>query len=101
MNAPALTHEEQMIAWLEESTVPRACVAKTHNLAGLMRLSNLELTVEIQKAAATNPLNALHLCHELLAAQQYYPSRPGLHNLVGREVQTIGRVLAHQPEIAL
>ncbi|MCD1628285.1 hypothetical protein [Marinobacter shengliensis] len=80
--------------------MPRACVTKTHNLAALMRLSDLELRVEIQAAAAADPLQALHLCHELLAAQQYYPTRRGLSALVGREVERIGQQLTHKPEIA-
>ena len=80
--------------------MPRACVTKTHNLAALMRLSDLELKVEIQAAAAADPLQALHLCHELLAAQQYYPTRRGLKTLVGREVERIGKQVTNQPEIA-
>jgi len=80
--------------------MPRACVTKTHNLAALMRLSDLELKVEIQAAAAADPLQALHLCHELLAAQQYYPTRRGLSALVGREVERIGKQVTNQPEIA-
>lgn len=78
----------------------RACVTKTHNLAALMRLSDLELKVEIQAATTADPLQALHLCHELLAAQQYYPTRRGLSALVGREVERIGQQLTQQPEIA-
>ena len=80
--------------------MPRACVTKTHNLAALMRLSDLELKVEIQAAAAADPLQALHLCHELLAAQQYYPTRRDLSALVGREVERIGKQVTNQPEIA-
>lgn len=101
MNTPAaLTPEELMIARLEDQPLPRACVTKTHNLAALMRLSDLELRVEIQEVTAADPLQALHLCHELLTAQQYYPTRPGLSALVGREVERIGKQLIHQPEIA-
>lgn len=77
----------------------RACLTKTHNLAALMRLSDLELKVEIQTATTADPLQALHLCHELLAAQQYYPTRPGLRALVGREVERVGRQIANRPEI--
>ena len=81
--------------------MPRACMSKTHNLAALMRLSDLELRIEIQTAATADPLQGLHLCHELLNAQQYYPTRPGLNQLVGREVERIGQQLTKQPEIAL
>lgn len=76
-----------------------ACLTKTHNLSALMRLSDLELRIEIQAAAAADPLQALHLCHELLNAQQYYPTRAGLYRLVGREVERIGRTLQNQPEM--
>lgn len=101
MKAPAaLSHEELIIAALEDRNVPRACMTKTHNLAALMRLSDLELKVEIQTAAGADPLQALHLCHELLNAQRYYPTRPGLTQLVGREVERIGREFTHKPEIA-
>lgn len=77
-----------------------ACLTKTHNLAALMRLSDLELRIEIQAAAAADPLQALHLCHELLNAQRYYPTRRGLSALVGREVERIGQQMKNQPEIA-
>lgn len=79
----------------------RACMTKTHNLAALMRLSDLELRIEIQTAATADPLQGLHLCHELLNAEQYYPTRGGLNQLVGREVERIGQQLTKQPEIAL
>lgn len=76
----------------------RACMTKTHNLAALMRLSDLELKVEIQNAAMESPLQGLHLCHELLNAQYHYPSRPGLAKLVGKEVERIGQHVTKQPE---
>ena len=78
--------------------MPRACLTKTHNLAALMRLSDLELRIEIQTAATADPLQGLHLCHELLNAEQYYPTRRGLNQLVGREVERIGQQLTQQPE---
>ena len=81
--------------------MPRACMTKTHNLATLMRLSDLELRTEIQTAATADPLQGLHLCHELLNAEQYYPTRRGLNKLVGREVERIGQQLIKQPEITL
>lgn len=76
----------------------RACVTKTHNLAALMRLSDLELKLEIQATGAANPVQGLHLCHELLSAQQYYPTRRGLAKLVGREVERISFIIQNQPE---
>ena len=78
----------------------RACMSKTHNLAALMRLSDLELRIEIQTAATADPLQGLHLCHELLNAQQYYSTRPGLNQLVGREVERIGQQLTQQQDIS-
>ncbi len=81
--------------------MPRACMTKTHNLAALMRLSDLELRTEIQTAATADPLQGLHLCHELLNAEQYYPTRRGLNQLVGREVERIGQQLTQQPELTL
>lgn len=77
----------------------RACMTKTHNLAALMRLSDLELRIEIQTAATADPLQGLHLCHELLNAQQYYPTRRGLAKLVGREVERISAAIQNQPEL--
>ncbi len=79
----------------------RACMTKTHNLAALLRLSDLELRIEIQTAAKAAPLQGLHLCHELLNAQQYYPTRRGLMQLVGREVERIGQHITKQPEASL
>jgi len=79
----------------------RACMTKTHNLAALMRLSDLELRIEIQQAATADPLQGLHLCHELLNAQQYHPTRRGLTKLVGREVERIGQHVTQQPEAYL
>lgn len=76
-----------------------ACMTKTHNLAALMRLSDLELRIEIQNAAAADPTQGLHLCHELLDAEKYYPTRKGLCRLVGREVEKIGKQLTNQPEM--
>jgi|GEM_PF-2817593 len=81
--------------------MPRACMTKTHNLAALMRLPDLELRTEIQTAATADPLQGLHLCHELLNAEQYYPTRRGLNKLVGREVERIGQQLTQQPELTL
>ena len=78
----------------------RACMTKTHNLAALMRLSDLELRIEIQTAATAAPLQGLHLCHELLNAQQYYSTRPGLNQLVGREVERIGQQLTQLHDIS-
>ena len=80
--------------------MPRACMSKTHNLAALMRLSDLELRIEIQTAATADPLQGLHLCHELLNAEQYYPTRRGLNQLVGREVERIGQQLTQQQDIS-
>ncbi len=77
----------------------RACLTKTHNLAALMRLSDLELRIEIQTAATADTLQGLHLCHELLNAQQYYPTRRGLVQLVGREVERISKAIQNQPEL--
>jgi hypothetical protein len=76
-------------------------MTKTHNLAALMRLPDLELRTEIQTAATADPLQGLHLCHELLNAEQYYPTRRGLNKLVGREVERIGQQLTQQPELTL
>lgn len=76
----------------------RSCVAKTTRLAPLMRLSDLELKIEIQAVATADPLHGLHLCHELLEAQHHYPTRRGLTKLVGREVECIGEHLTKQPE---
>ncbi len=78
--------------------MPRACMTRTHQLAPLMALSDVELRLEITNATAANPLQALHLCHELLNAEELYPTRRGLKRLVGREVERIGQILTHQPE---
>lgn len=78
--------------------MPRACMTKTHQLAPLMALSDLELRLEITNATAANPLQALHLCHELLNAESLYPTRRGLNRLVGKEVERIGQILTNQPE---
>ena len=77
----------------------RACTAKTRQLGPLMQLSDLELKLELNAVTAADPVEALHLSHELLSAQRYYPRRTGLCRVVGREVKRIGGILENQPEI--
>ncbi|MFL1405408.1 hypothetical protein ACJO2E_08705 [Marinobacter sp. M1N3S26] len=79
--------------------MPRACTATCHTLAPLMRLSDVELRCEIHNAASRHPLEGVHLCHELLQHQQYYPTRPGLTDLVGKCLQELGQIIQHQPEL--
>ena len=77
----------------------RACTATTHALAPLMRLSDADLREEIHSAASRDPLEGLHLCHELLQHQQYSPTRRGLQRLVGRCLTDISWIIQNQPEL--
>jgi hypothetical protein len=76
-----------------------ACVAKTHYLAPLMQLSDLELRLTISAITRESVLGGLHLCHELLAAQQYYPTRKRLPELIAKQLREIGAALEHQPHL--
>ena len=77
----------------------RACTATTHSLAPLMRLSDADLRQEIHNVANRHPLEGLHLCHELLQHQRYYPTRRGLQRLVGRCLTDISWIIQNQPEL--
>lgn len=77
----------------------RSCTSRTHLLGPLMRLSDLELRCEIRCAASKDPTDALHLCHELLDNQRYYPTRRGLNRLVGSCLQEIAQMIHNKPEV--
>jgi hypothetical protein len=76
-----------------------ACVARTHQVAYLMQLSDLELRLTLSAITHESLLGGLHLCHELLAAQQYYPTRKRLPELIARQLRETSAALENQPHL--
>jgi hypothetical protein len=69
------------------------CVAKPHRLNELRKMTDAQLRDLLAEAIADDPLRALHLCYELLDAEQNRAmNRPNLRAIVRQSLKVLSQV---------